>query len=65
MRDVDTAGYGHNTLFLSRVANNVLYILNDAQKAKLIALAKEQAPIYTNFAYNRFPLMNAQIALGI
>lgn len=59
MRDVDTAGYGHNTTFLSRVANNVLYILNDAQKAKLITLAKEQAPIYTNFAYNRFPLMNA------
>jgi hypothetical protein len=59
MRDVDTAGYGHNTLYLSRVANNVLYILNEAQKAKLIALAKEQAPIYTNFAYSRFPLMNA------
>jgi hypothetical protein len=48
MRDVDTAGYGHNTLFLSRVANNVLYILNDAQKAKLVALAKEQASIYTS-----------------
>jgi peptidoglycan hydrolase-like protein with peptidoglycan-binding domain len=59
MRDVDTAGYGHNTTYLSKVANNVLYILNDAQKAKLVVLAKEQAPIYTNFAYNRFPLMNA------
>ncbi len=59
MRDVDTAGYGHNTTFLSRVANNVLYILNDAQKAKLLALAKLQAPIYTNFAYNRFALMAA------
>lgn len=59
MRDVDTAGYGHNTTFLSRVANNVLYILNDTQKAKLLALAKEQAPLYTNFAYNRFPIMNA------
>lgn len=59
MRDVDTAGYGHNTLFLSRVANNVLSILNDSQKAKLVALAKQQAPIYTSFAYNRFPLMSA------
>lgn len=59
MRDVDTAGYGHNTTFLSRVANNVLYILDDAQKAKLVALAKEQAPLYNTFAYNRFPLMNA------
>jgi hypothetical protein len=59
MRDVDTAGYGHNTTFLSRVSNNVLYILNDSQKAKLIALAKTQAPLYVNFAYNRYPLMNA------
>ena len=59
MRDVDTAGYGHNTQFLSRVANNILYILNDAQKAELIALAKVQAPQYISFAYNRFPIMNA------
>lgn len=59
MRDIDTAGYGHNTQFLSRVANNVLYILNDAQKAKLVALAKMQAPLYVSFAYNRFPIMSA------
>ncbi len=59
MRDVDTAGYGHNTQFLSRVANNVLYILNDEQKAQLVTLAKEQAPLYTQFAYNRLPLISA------
>ena len=59
MRDVDTAGYGHNTTFLTKVASNVLYLLNDAQKAKLVALAKEQAPIYTRFAYNRLLLSNA------
>lgn len=59
MRDIDVAGYGHNTTFLSRVANNVLYVLNSDQKAKLVALAKEQAPLYINFAFNRFPLMNA------
>ena len=59
MRDVDTAGYGHNTQFLSRAANNVLYILNDSQKAQLVALAKAQAPLYISFAYNRLPLMNA------
>jgi hypothetical protein len=59
MRDVDVAGYGHNTQFLTRVANNMLYILNDSQKAKLVALAKEQAPLYESFAYNRFPLMSA------
>jgi uncharacterized membrane protein len=59
MRDVDAAGYGHNTQFLSRAANNVLYILNDSQKAQLVALAKAQAPLYISFAYNRLPLMNA------
>lgn len=59
MRDVDIAGYGHNTTFLTRVASNMLYILTDDQKAKLTALAKVQAPQYTNFAYNRFLIMNA------
>jgi hypothetical protein len=59
MRDVDMAGYGHNTTFLTKVASNVLYLLNDAQKAQLVALAKEQAPIYTRFAYNRLLLSNA------
>jgi hypothetical protein len=59
MRDVDTAGYGHNTTFLSKAANNILKILTDDQKAQLVALAKEQEPLYTNFAYNRFPLIAA------
>ncbi len=58
MRDIDVAGYGHNTQFLTRAACNVLKILNSTQKAKLVALAKEQAPIYVKYAYNRFPLMN-------
>lgn len=59
MRDIDVAGYGHNTQFLTRAANNVLKVFNTAQKAKLVALAKDQASIYVKFAYNRFPLMNA------
>lgn len=59
MRDVDEAGYGHNTTFLTKAASNVLYLLNDEQKSKLVALAKEQAPIYTDFAYNRLPMMDA------
>jgi len=59
MRDIDTAGYGHNTDFLSRVANNVIYILNSSQRAKLLALAKTQTPLYDKIAYNRFPLMQA------
>jgi len=59
MRDVDTAEYGHNTTFLTRVASNVLFILNSEQRAKLLALAKAQAPLYNSFAYNRLPLMDA------
>jgi len=59
MRDIDTAGYGHNTTFLTRVANNIISILTEAQKARLVALAKVQAPLYIDFAYNRFPLMRA------
>lgn len=59
MRDIDVAGYGHNTEFLTRAANNVLKVLTTAQKAKLVALAKDQAAVYMRFAYNRYPLMNA------
>ncbi|MEI6596122.1 MAG: hypothetical protein WCO28_11215 [Bacteroidota bacterium] len=59
MRDVDLAGYGHNTQFLTRAANNVLKILNTAQKTKLVALAKQQVPLYVQYAYNRLPLMNS------
>ena len=59
MRDIDIAGYGHNTQFLSRIANNVLSILDDDQRQKLIELATSQAPLYVQFAYNRFPLIEA------
>jgi hypothetical protein len=59
MRDIDAAGYGHNTTFLSRVANNVLATLNTSQRAQLITLAKAQAPLYSSFAYNRLPLIAA------
>ena len=40
MRDVDQNALGHNTSFVPRAANNVLYILTDTQKAKLVALAR-------------------------
>lgn len=59
MRDVDTAGYGHNTQFLSRVANNVLSILTEEQLSSLRALAATQAPLYEQFSYNRFSMMAA------
>lgn len=59
MRDVDSNQLGHNTSFVPRAANNVLHILNDEQKAKLIALAKEQEPLLTDFVQQRFPLIKA------
>lgn len=59
MRDIDANGLGHNTTFLTRIANNVFYILNDEQKEQLIELAKDQEQLYKDFAYKRFPLMKA------
>lgn len=59
MRDVDQAGYGHNTTFLTKAANNILFILDDNQKQKMVDLAKSQASLYRDFAYNRLPLIQA------
>jgi phosphatidylethanolamine-binding protein (PEBP) family uncharacterized protein/Spy/CpxP family protein refolding chaperone len=59
MRDVDSNELGHNTSFVPRAANNVLSILTDEQKAKLVALAKEQETMLTDFVQKRFPLINA------
>jgi Raf kinase inhibitor-like YbhB/YbcL family protein len=59
MRDVDTNELGHNTSFVPRAANNVLHILTAEQKAQLVALAKEQEKMLTDFAYQRFPLIEA------
>ena len=59
MRDFDEAGYGHNTQFLTRAACTVLSILDGDQTQELVTLAKEQAPLYLAFAYNRLPLITA------
>lgn len=59
LRDVTQAGMGHSTDFLTNAANNVLYILNDTQKAKMITLAKNQTDAVNEFAYLRYPLMVA------
>ena len=59
MRDVDQNQLGHNTSFVPRAANNMLHVLTDDQKAQLVALAKEQEAILTEFAQKRFPLVRA------
>ena len=59
MRDIDAKEGGHNTSFLTRIAYNMLTILDDRQKAQLVALAKEQETNITRFAAARFPLIKA------
>ncbi len=59
MRDVDGALMGHNTDFLTRIANNVLSVFNGEQKAQLVELGKAQAPQIENLALKRLPLIQA------
>jgi len=59
MRDVQPQGTGHNTDFLTRIANNMIFVLTDAQRAQLITLGKEQESQVRTLAYQRFPLIQA------
>ncbi len=59
MRDIDAVGGGHNTSFLTRIAANMLAVLNDDQKAQLVTLAKRQEGDIRKFAEMRLPLIKA------
>ena len=59
MRDNAPDGMGHCNLFLDNAANNVLTILSDAQRAKLVALAQYESDMNIEYAMTRFPLMEA------
>ena len=59
LRDNDPDNMGHNTSFLTRVANNVIYILTDSQLAQLKSLAVAQLDQINRYGYKRFPLMKA------
>lgn len=59
LRDNDPDAMGHNTSFLTRVANNVLLILTDRQLAILQSLASSQLEQINQYGYGRFPLMRA------
>ncbi len=59
MRDIDARESGHNTSFLTRIAHNMLALLNDGQKAQLLALAKDQESDIRRFAEMRLPLIQA------
>jgi hypothetical protein len=59
LRDNDPSQMGHNTDFLTRAANNMLYVLSDNQRQQLITLAKSQVNSINQYAYDRFVLMDA------
>ena len=59
MRDIDAKEGGHNTSFLTRIAYNMLSILNDGQKTQLLTLAKAQENDIHLFAEKRLPLIKA------
>ena len=59
LRDNDPDNMGHNTSFLTRVANNVIYILSDSQFNQLKALAVAQQDQINLYGYRRFALMKA------
>lgn len=57
LRDNTPDGLGHNTSFMTNLANNVLYILNDSQIAELKALAVAQQANIDAYGYKRYVLM--------
>ena len=59
MRDIDVAQKGHNPIFLNRVAGNVLYVINDGQRALLEKASREEARQMQVLAEMRFPLIKA------
>jgi len=59
LRDNDPSERGHNTDFLTRAANNMLFVLTGPQREELVILAKAQVDSINRYAYDRFLLMKA------
>lgn len=59
MRDTDALEGGHQTSFLTKIASNMLSIMNSNQKEQLKTLAQEQELSIRHFAQKRFPLIKA------
>jgi hypothetical protein len=59
MRDIDAAEGGHNTSFLTRIAENMLAVLDQGQRAQLIALGEKQQADIQRFGEMRLPLIQA------
>ena len=59
MRDIDAKAGGHNTSFLTRIANNMLANLTAEQKEQLVRLGRAQEADIRRFAEMRLPLIKA------
>ncbi len=59
MRDIDASEAGHNMMFLTNIGNASLAVLDDRQKASLLALAKEQELPYRELAEKRLVAIKA------
>lgn len=59
MRDNDKNEKGHNTDFLTSIANSVFSVLTPSQLDAFKQLAREQAPLYDDFARKRFQLIRS------
>ncbi len=59
LRDNDPDQMGHNTEFVTMAADNVLTVLSDEQIQEFIAIDSSQNSMSDQYAYMRFPLMNA------
>jgi hypothetical protein len=58
-RDNDKTNMGHNTDFVTIIAFNVLHILTSDQIKMFVERAQNQISLINEFAYKRFPLLNA------
>lgn len=59
LRDNDSSQMGHAGDFLTGAAMNMLNTLTGAQRAELVALARNQVESINEYAYKRFVLMKA------
>ena len=59
LRDNDATNLGHNTSFVTVVALNVLHLLTAEQVDLLVDRAQTQIDLINEYAYERFPLIQA------
>lgn len=59
LRDNDISKMGHNTDFLTNAANNMLYVLNEDQRAELETLVESQVDDINQYALDRMVLMDS------